>query len=278
MLNLKIKDEFSPLKAVIVGYGQAVPKYSEYLKNRYDWLANVQWDRDLLLRQQENFFEVLKKYGVDVLLTDIDKACPWQMYTRDIGFVYQDKFFYCMRRELHEREFEFESIEKYFQGIEPSRIIKIKTGKVEGGDVLVDSDQLYIGLSDRTNEEGILEIEKYFPVKRLFLGRKVMHLDTRMTILPGKHLLIYPGAFTRPDLEYLRERFEFITVTEEEALSLGTNVFIINPETIVVNKAHTRIKHELEKKGFKVEVVDYSEPIILEGSFRCTTLPVERIY
>jgi N-dimethylarginine dimethylaminohydrolase len=276
MFNLKIKDEFSPLKAVIVGYGQAVPQYNEYLKNRYDWLANIQWDKELLLRQQENFFNVLKKYGVEVLLTDVDRDCPWQMYTRDIGFVYQDKFIYFMRRELHEREFEFESIEKYFQGIDPARIIKIKNGKVEGGDVLVDSDQLYIGLSDRTNEEGIQEIEKYFPVKRLYLGKRVMHLDTRMTILPGKNLLIYPGAFTRPDLEYLRERFNFIEVTEEEALSLGTNVFIINPETIVVNKAHRRIQSELQQKGFKVEVVDYSEPIVLEGSFRCTTLPVWR--
>jgi len=277
-MKVKINDEFSTLKKVIVCYGKSVPEYSSYKAGHPEFFKfhPHKWDNKLILEQQKKFFDVLKKYNVELLFANTNEKLLWQMYTRDTGFVIKDKFFYCDRRWFEERGGEVNEIIHFFEELKEDSIIEIKKGKIEGGDVLVGEDEIFIGVSNRTDEEAISEIEKYFPVKRLFLGNDVMHLDVRMTILPRKHLLIHPESFKSEDLDYLKERYEFIEVTKEEAATLGTNVFVINEKTIVVDNAHARIKKDLEARGFKIEVVDYSEPIALSGSFRCTTLPVLR--
>ncbi len=279
-MKLQIKDEYSKLKSVIVGTGKSVPLFETYKKSDYDYLkedlSTKPYNKKLLEKQQTNFLNVLKKHGVKLLMVKEDEKLPWQMWTRDTGFVYKNKFFYCVKRGLKERELEFNAIAHHFSK-NSNQIVCINKGKLEGGDVVVDKDIIYIGISRRTGDEAVKIVEKYFPVKKLNLGNSVMHLDTRMTILPNNNLLIYQEAFQKEDLKYLQNRFNFIPVTkEEEAQNLGTNVFVINSNTIVVHKAHTRIHKELQKRKFKLEIVDYSESIRLEGSFRCTTLPVER--
>lgn len=74
----------------------------------------------------------------------------------------------------------------------------------------------------------------------------------------------------------LESRYKFIPVLEEELLDLGTNVFMVNPETIFSPTHNKRINEELKKVGFNVVELDYTEPINLGGSFRCTTLPLVR--
>lgn len=275
-----ISNEFDPLKKVIVSYGESIPHFKDYRNNCPDFLKfhslKKPWDESLLLRQQRIFFEVLEKYEVELFFAKIVKGLPWQMYTRDMGFVYKNKFFYSKCTTLKERENEFESIAEIVSGLDSKEVVKIEKGKIEGGDVLTDDEELYIGISNRTTIEAAKNVEKHFPVKTLCLGEDVMHLDTRMAILPGRKLLIYPGAFQEHDLRFLQKRFEFLPVTESETRRLGTNVFIINPRTIVVAKSHTRIIRVLRDNGFQIEELDYSEPIILGGSFRCSTLPVER--
>ncbi len=275
-----ITNEFDPLKKVIVSYGESVPHFKDYRNNSPDFLKfhslKKPWDENLLLRQQRIFFEVLEKYEVELFFAKIVKGLPWLMYTRDMGFVYKNKFFYSKSTTLTERENEFESIAEILSSLDSKEVVKIEKGKIEGGDVLADDEQLYIGISNRTTIEAVKDVEKHFPVKTLYLGEDVMHLDTRMAILPGRKLLICPGAFQDGDLRFLQKRFEFLPITESEARLLCTNVFFINPQTIVVAKSHTRINRVLRDNGFQIEELDYSEPIVLGGSFRCSTLPVER--
>ena len=227
--------------------------------------------------QQEKFFAMLRSYGAQPLFADPLPNDVHQLYTRDIGFAYRDIFFYNLNRTLPERIPEFSAIEKLLQwetkGIE---VKEIKNGKLEGGDVLAAPEVLYMGITNRTNDAAIAEVEKYYPVHRLYLGNQVMHLDTRMTILPREFLLIHSPAFLYNDIYQLQKKFDFIEVTEKEAHGLGTNVLVLNPQTIVVHAGHQRIQKELRERGFTVEVVEYSEPISLQGSFRCTTLPLGR--
>ena len=103
-----------------------------------------------------------------------------------------------------------------------------------------------------------------------------MHLDTRLTLLPKQIALVNISAFQNTDLNFLRSNYKIIEVHDSETKKLGTNVFVINPETIVVPMQHIRIAKEIESFGLKVELVDYTEPINLGGSFRCTTLPLLR--
>ncbi|MDO8656490.1 MAG: arginine deiminase family protein [Nanoarchaeota archaeon] len=224
--------------------------------------------------QQEKFFTLLRNYGVQLLPANLLSTDVHQPYTRDIGFVCQDTFFYNLNRTLPERVPEFSAIQQHLQG--QGKIIEIKEGKIEGGDVLVTPELLYIGISERTDVTAVDEVEKYFPVHKLYFRSGVMHLDTRMTLLPREYALIHSPAFLDYDIHQLQKKFELIEITEEEALGLAANVFVINPQTIVVHTGHQRIQKELQDRGFAVEVADYSELIGLQGSFRCTMLPLKR--
>jgi N-dimethylarginine dimethylaminohydrolase len=104
-----------------------------------------------------------------------------------------------------------------------------------------------------------------------------MHLDTRVTILPGRSLLIHPGAFLPDDLDILKSQFNMIEVTEAEALAMATNVFVVNPETVVLHSGFDHIAKLIESEGLKVELINYSEPNALLGSFRCATMPLARL-
>ena len=276
-MKLWITDEFSTLKKVVVAWGDYIPKYGEYKSKDPEFLKfhPYSWNKDLLLKQQEAFFSKLEKYKIKLVFPKTDSSLPWQIYTRDTGFVIGDKFFYTADRKFGDRNGEIGKLLKVLT-LKADQLIALK-GEIEGGDVIVNTkDEVYVGNSSRSNRQAITNLSEFVNCKVLSLGEKVMHLDTRLVPLPGNIALIFPGSFSKADLKFLAGRYELIEVFEDEVKKLGTNVFVINPEVVIVPKTHSRIARLLAQKKFKVETIDYSEPIALGGSFRCTTLPLER--
>lgn len=279
-MKLDIRDEISPLKYVIIGSSNAVPIGSNYSTNdpEFNKYVSERWDKKLLVHQHSKFLEILKKHNVKLLFAKEDSVLPWQMWTRDIGFVCYNKFFYCRNRKFKERTGEINNILHHFKSIPSTNIVEITEGYIEGGDILVDKDIVLVGMGSRTDENTIRVVEKHFPVKKLNLGDEVMHLDSRMTLLPNNYALICVETFNKNDLDYLKNRYKFIQVTKEEAQDMGTNVLVINPTTVIVHEKHKRIQKELINRGFSIEIANYSEPLKLKGSFRCATLPIQREY
>ncbi|MBI9045246.1 MAG: hypothetical protein JEZ06_12220 [Anaerolineaceae bacterium] len=275
-MRLNINNEYSPLKKVAVCCGSSVPQAENYRTDdpeelKYGW---KNWNKDLFLEQQGAFFDKLSQYGVEVVRLESDPELIHQAYTRDVGFVIGHKFFYAEKRTLKSRQGE---IKKLIKTIKMSKDkFQALHGKIEGGDVIIVKDHALVGISHRTDLEAIAELSKFTPVKTLYLGEDIMHLDTRLTLLPNNYVLAYMDVFTEKDKEYLKSNYKIIEVTKEEAEGLATNVFVVNPETIFVEKKQERVANELRKRGFNIESLDYSEPIAIGGSFRCTTLPLVR--
>lgn len=261
-----------------VCWGHSVPKYADYsnVHPEHTKYNILEWEKPKLLGQQKVFFDHLVKHGVTLHFIEEEQSCFWQMYTRDTGFVVNETLFYCAERRLSERNGEVGNLLRSFSWLSPNNVVEITEGTIEGGDVLVHDGMAFVGRSARTSQSAIDQLNQYVEVIPLELGTSVMHLDTRMTILGKNTALIYAPAFTQEDLRMLSQKFELIEVTEAECQNLGTNVFVINPETIVAHAGHGRIIGELQAAGFQVEVVDYSEPIAIAGSFRCTTMPLVR--
>ncbi len=276
-MNLNVPNEYSELVKVCVCRGVYIPEHSEFESDHPEHTKYVHqpWNKTLFLKQQQNFFDVLDAHQVELYFLTPEAKHIWLAYTRDFGFVIKDKLFYCAKRNLPVRIGEIESVLEDF-ALLPEQVVEITEGTIEGGDVLVDDEVTYVGLGSRSSRVAVNQLREFTEVKPLELGENVMHLDTRMTILPKRKLLIYTPSFKDEDLKFLSDRYDFIEVTKEECDSLATNVFVINPETIVVDAAHERIAEKLRGMDFTVEVVDYSEPIAISGSFRCTTFPMVR--
>lgn len=277
-MNLNIRDEFSPLKEVVVCWGYHVHDYQTYFSSDPEFTKYPKrpWDNSLLLKQQEKFFKALEKYKVNLRFPKTSSKLPWQIFVRDTGFVINDCFYYSNSRGFKERIGEEIMLLDLFKSLKITKIQQLTQGKIEGGDVLVDSDIIYIGHGGRSEKSAINELLSLVKGEFLFLGENVMHLDTRFTILPDDYCLIVLEAFQKNDLEKLGKRFKFIPVSPDETIDLTTNVLAVNPETIFSPKHNKRINKELQKVGFHIEEIDYTEGINLRGSFRCTSLPLVR--
>jgi N-dimethylarginine dimethylaminohydrolase len=171
---------------------------------------------------------------------------------------------------------------------------------VEGGDVMPWDDCIFVGVSDdrdferytvaRTNYSGVAFLQKTFPNRTVVsfeLNKSdtdprynALHLDCCFQPLGNGQAVIYPGGFKNPeDVDFLVDYFgegNIIEIDNNEMYHMNSNLFSIAPEIIVSEKRSTRLNAELRRRGFTVEEIPYSEISKMEGSLRCSTLPLRR--
>ncbi len=244
---------------------------------------NPFYDYKEVCNQQQTFMNTLKSNGVQVLLADQVPGCGAQHYTRDIGFAIDDTFFSANPRR-HYRKRELDGIKALLAKF--SKVSCIDDGAIEGGDVIVDDRYLIIGLGEETNEKGINCLREKLRESNIdreiitlkFSHRGIIHLDTKFNIATKGVGLIHPKSFDSKSLKWLENNFYLIEASDKEMKNVEINTFSISPKKIVMQGRSTRLASLLEQKGVEVIFLDYSEVLKLPGSFRCTTLPIERVY
>ena len=113
MMKIQIKNETNRLRAVVLGTAQSngpTPTAQEAYdpKSLEHILAGTYPVEADMVTEMEAFAQVLTKYGVEVYRPELIEDCN-QIFTRDIGFVIEDKFI--KANILPERENEFQAIE-----------------------------------------------------------------------------------------------------------------------------------------------------------------------
>lgn len=109
------------------------------------------------LEQHDAFVKTLRNHNIEVILLPCHKKYPEQVFTRDIGFTLGETIFVAdMASDIRNGE---EDILKQWLEDEEISYYTIKGHQIEGGDVLIDRDTIYIGLSDRTNREAIEHLQ-----------------------------------------------------------------------------------------------------------------------
>jgi len=290
-IKINIPSETATLKTVVMCLANPVNVASIFRHSGIDlpliyqlWhnKFNPFFDYKKVRSQQQVFIDLLHSHGVQVLLADQVSGCATQHYTRDIGFAIDDVFFRANPRRYY-RKRELGGIEKLVSRF--SAVSTIDDGVIEGGDVIVDDQFVIVGLGEETSKRGIrclknkmreLNIEREIMTLQ-FSHRGVIHLDTKFNI-PAKGVgFIHPKSFDSTSLKWLENRFDLIEVTDKEMKNMEINTFSISPKNVVMQKQSTRLAALLQERGVEVDFIDYSEVLKLPGSFRCTTLPLERI-
>jgi lysine-ketoglutarate reductase/saccharopine dehydrogenase-like protein (TIGR00300 family) len=104
------------------------------------------------------------------------------------------------------------------------------------------------------------------------------HLDTCLLPLPDGSVAWYPGAFdTRSNrlIESLVPPDQRIIVGEEDAPRFSANA-VVAGDLVIMNCASERLSLEVERRGFKTLIVDFSEFIKSGGSAKCLTLRLDQ--
>ena len=298
-----ITNETNRLKVVILGTAisngptptleQAYdPKSAEHIKaGTYPIEADM-------VAEMDAFEQVFKKYDVKVFRPQVIPNCN-QIFTRDIGFVIEDKFI--KANILPDREDEYQAIEYIISQIPKEKVI-IPPAEVhiEGGDVMPWNDHIFIGtykaddykeqITARTNMKGVEFIKSLFPnkiIKEFDLAKSkteprdnALHLDCCFQPVGKDKGIIYKGGFrNEEDYQYLVNLFgkqNLFHIEREEMYEMFSNVFSIAPNVVVSERNFKRLNNWLRENGFVVEEIPYAEISKQEGLLRCSTLPLIR--
>lgn len=287
-MDIFVNDETSDLERVILGIGidSSKPRGINPMIRRH-MANNTLPTEDNICKEIKTFEDVLIQNGVEVLrptnLPGIE-----QIFSRDIGFVIED-FFFISNMKHAIRSPELKGIQYVLDKIKPAKKIAIpKEITVEGGDVILWNDYIFIGISDRTTSNAIPFIQKYFPNKKVLgfnlvvdennADINILHLDCTFQPIGKDEAIIYQDGFQTPPTELLKlfPKDKLFEVSLDEKNQMFPNIFSISPTKIVVEKGFERLKKGLIERGYEVFEVDYSETSKLSGLLRCSTLPLKR--
>ena len=232
------------------------------------------------LAQQLEFKNTLEAHGARVIL---EPPIPYSgaHYTRDIGFAIDDTFFVA-RMGTRTRAIETVALEPWLARF--SKVARLDAGRIEGGDVILAPGRVLVGLGEATNEAGIASLKAALArlgstrevVPLAFNSPGVIHLDTKFNLVAPHLAMISRHSFEQKSLRWLEQHFELIDATLEETRAIHINTFGIGHGKVVMSVHAQRLANILRDKGIDPILLDYSEITCLPGSFRCSTLPLER--
>ena len=303
MLYLNIQNETSRLRAVVLGtafHNGPIPTEEECYdpKSKIHVIAGTYPKEQDMIFEMESVTRVFEKYGIQVFRPKVIENYN-QIFSRDIGFVIEDKFI--TANILPDRDQEILAIDHVLDQIpKENRISLPEDCHVEGGDVMPWNNYIFIGtysgkdyseyITARTNVNAVEAIQELFPDKivKSFELRKsndnakenALHLDCCFQPI-GKNMAILHknGFLIEEEFEWLKNYFgreNIFEISKDEMYQMNSNVFSISEDIVISEQNFTRLNSWLEKKGFTVEKVPYSEIAKQEGLLRCSTLPLVR--
>jgi dimethylargininase len=231
------------------------------------FIARIPIDMDKAREQHHAYEKTLTALGAKVISLPPEPELPDSMFVEDPAIVLDElAIVFPLGTETRRRE-----AGSLAKAIAPFRKIERVTlpGTVEGGDILRAGKKLYVGLTARTNEEGIRQLKNIVaPFGYEVVAVRVtgcLHLKSAVTHLGGNTLLANRDWFdTAPFAGY-----EWIEVDPNEphaGNALALNGSVIFPASFVKTRAR------VEAKGFKVIALDIAELQKAESGLTCSSL------
>ena len=303
-MKLNINNETGLLKSVVLGLpnsmGPAHTLEDSFDAKSYHSIKNgIYPTEEDIVHEMNEFEKVLKKHGVEVFRPHLIEDYN-QVFARDVAFVIEDKMI--ISNIIQDRYDEQDAYRKIFARVGWKKIINLPdTAHIEGGDVIVWDDFIFIGTcfsedyrsfkTARTNEYAIEILKEYFPKKRIIdlelkkndtdPYRGILHLDCTFNPVGKDKCIIYRDGFVdESDYRLLLDIFgeeNCFHVTEQEMFEMNPNIFSISPEIVVSDGSFTRMNSFLRDEwGMTVEEIPYREISKMGGLLRCSTLPLVR--
>jgi dimethylargininase len=217
--------------------------------------------------QHHAYEDCLRSLGVQIIQLAVEPDLPDAVFVEDAAIVVDEVAVIPVMGALSRRP-ETVSVAAALKPYRPLRYLEIPA-TLDGGDVLRVGKKLFVGLSHRTNREGVAQLGEHlaefgYEVKGVEMT-DCLHLKSACTQIGPNTLLINQGWVEAAAFA----GFDFVNVAASEpgaanALLVGETVIMPStfPETIAL----------LEERGFKVRAVDVSELQKAEGGVTCKSI------
>ncbi len=157
---------------------------------------------------------------------------------------------------------------------------------LDGGDLLIDKKNIFLGKGIRTDKSAELYIKKICPNYRIIsIKHHALHLDCCMGILPNKKLL-YSKKYIKKLPSFLRKEYDCYCVENYMNKNSDSNLavnFLLIDNTIIIayQKKFEKIYKLIESFNIKVITIPFSNISKGGGGVRCMTqwykLPKEQL-
>lgn len=227
-------------------------------------------DLNVARAQHHEYVNILKELGCNVIELPAEPDLPDSVFVEDTAFILPEVAV-ITRPGADSRKPEPESI---IPALAP--LIKLifvqEPATVDGGDVLVLGKRIYIGLSTRSNQEAINQLDEMlcgygYAVRGVEL-HDCLHLKSAVTRLDNETLLINKNWV---DTSHFAD-FHLIEVDPSEPYA--ANCLPI-AGSIIFPMAFSKTRAKLEERDYKVATVDVSELAKAEGAVTCCSLIIQ---
>ena len=222
------------------------------------------------LQQHDTYIEALKQCGVEVTVLEADERYPDSCFVEDPALITRKCAIItnpgAASRNGEKNEI-IGAVKKFFP---EDKIEYIKDpGTLEGGDVMMVGDTFYVGLSARTNAEGIRQLTEILNKYGLECIQvpleKVLHLKTGVNYIENNNMLVSGEFIEKPEFE----KYNKIVIPEDEAYA--ANCIWVN-DTVIVPEGYPAVLKAVQDAVYKTLLGDTSEFRKIDGGLSCLSL------
>lgn len=224
-------------------------------------------DLHVACTQHRAYEQLLEKHGARVVSLPAEPALPDSMFVEDPAIVL-DGLAVIFPLGTQSRRPEAASLAQALSKFRKLEQISLP-GMLEGGDVLHIGGKLFVGLTRRSNAEGIRQLtailaEHHYEVIAV-PASGCLHLKSAVTSLGRNTLLANRAWFDATSFS----RYEWIDVDPAEphaanALAIG--------DTVIFPASFPLTRRRIEARGFHVTPLDISELQKAESGLTCSSL------
>lgn len=231
-----------------------------------------------LLEEHSALVAALRECGVDVVELVPNPLQPYALNVRDSAVMIGDQLFAGSMGKDVRRSEPFWIIPQVGHATDA---VFLDSGHLEGGDVFVLGDAVLVGISERTDSEGVAALAKVTDrqVIPVVLRPGVLHLDTALNLV-GNTLVVAPELLS--NYNEMKQSFDILNVASvsevaaRDAWDLETNFLFVAPDLALASESSIVGRGILENRGVEVIPVPMTQHHRIGGSVRCATLPLER--
>lgn len=221
----------------------------------------------LILQQHHAYRQALLSLGLDVIVLPAEPAYPDAYFVEDPAII-TPKIAVSTCPGASSRQGEEITLEPFLEYYRP--LVHIHPpGTVDGGDVLVIENHYFIGLSERTNNEGAAQLatllaeaghtSETVPVAAGLHLKSGVNYVGNDTLLITKNLADYPA--------FAKYKRIILDVDEEYA----ANTLWVN-DTLLTPKGFPKTHASLAHLGMRLIELDVSEVQKMDGGLTCMSL------
>jgi dimethylargininase len=230
-------------------------------------------DFGLVIEQHAGYCGALAACGLAVTALDADPRFPDSTFVEDTAVI-TPLGAILARPGARTRAGEVDAIRSAILAHFPPPLEIVAPGTLDGGDICEAGEHFFIGISERTNEEGARQLATHLAG----LGYTSSPVDIRgmRGILHLKSGIAYIGENTLVVIEEMAGEAQF---SGYSLLRVGTdetyaaNCVRVN-DRVLVAEGFPRMTAELAARGFDPQVLDVSEFRKMDGGLSCLSLRV----